>query len=64
MFVLTTPGPPSLKQIGPARGKGNALEVFLAHGPVAAVPVEALYALGGSLLAWVEPLALALARRR
>lgn len=47
----------------PARGI-HALEVILAHGPVAAVPVEALDALGGGLLARVEPLALALARRR
>lgn len=39
----------------------NALEVVLAHGSVAAVSVEALDALGGSLLAGVEPFALALA---
>ena len=43
---------------------GNALEIVLAHGPVAAVSVETLDALGGGLLAWVEPLALALAGGR
>lgn len=39
----------------------NVLEVVLTHSSVAAVSVQALNALGGSLLARVEPLALALA---
>lgn len=40
---------------------GDALEVVLAHCSVAAVSVQALDALGGGLLARVEPLALAFA---
>lgn len=54
-----------LHQVRPVHQVGrlveNVLEVVLAHGPVAAVPVQALDALGGGLLARVEPLALALA---
>lgn len=47
-----------------SRGQEYAQEILLAHGPVATVPVQALDAPRGGLLAGVEPLAPALSVRR
>lgn len=57
-LAVFDPSPPSPLS---RSARGNALEVVLAHGSIAAVSVQALDALGSGLLARVEPFAFALA---